>query len=129
MSDRARLLLDTHVLLWALAEPQKLKPETRKMIGDGANEVYVSAASAWEIEIKRALGKLRAPDDLEAQLAAARLEELPVRIQHAAALRLLPPLHGDPFDRLLIAQARVEQLTLVTQDKRLRSYEIALLEA
>lgn len=129
MSDRARLLLDTHILLWVLAEPKKLKPELRELISDGANEVYVSAASAWEIEIKQTLGKLRAPEDLEAQLAAARLEELPVRIKHAVAMRRLPPWHRDPFDRLLIAQARVEQLTLVTRDEKFRSYDVPLLEA
>lgn len=129
MSDHARLLLDTHVLLWVLGEPKKLSPELREMISDGASEVYVSAASAWEIEVKQALGKLRAPEDLERQLAEARLEELPVRIKHAAALRRLPPLHRDPFDRLLIAQAQVEQLTLVTRDEKFRSYDVALLEA
>jgi PIN domain nuclease of toxin-antitoxin system len=129
LSDHARLLLDTHALLWVLSEPKKLRPDVREMISDGASEVYVSAASAWEIEVKQALGKLRAPEDLERQLAAARLEELPVRIKHAAALRRLPPLHRDPFDRLLIAQAQVEQLTLVTRDEKLRGYDVALLEA
>lgn len=128
MSDRARLLLDTHVLLWVLSEPKKLGPELRKMISAGANEVYVSAASAWEIEIKRSLGKLQAPEDLEAQLAAARIDELPVRIQHAVAMRRLPALHRDPFDRLLIAQAQVEQLTVVTRDEKFRRYDVALLE-
>lgn len=130
MSRKAtRLLLDTHVVLWALIDPGQLDATCRGMIEDGANEVYVSAVSAWEIEIKRALGKLDAPDDLEEQLQAARLVELPLRVAHVRVLRRLPPLHRDPFDRMLLAQAAAEQLTLVTRDGRLGAYGVAVLLA
>lgn len=129
MTDGARLLLDTHVLLWALADPHRLKAAVRKRIEAGANEVYVSAASAWEMEIKQALGKLEVPRDLEEQLRAARFVELPVRIQHAVELRTLPPHHRDPFDRLLIAQAKVEQLSIVTRDRKFDRYGVPLIRA
>jgi PIN domain nuclease of toxin-antitoxin system len=97
-------------------ENRRLKSTARRAIEDGSNRVWVSAASAWEIEIKTALGKLRAPDDLLTQMTAVNFEELPVRIAHALYLRRLPALHRDPFDRILIAQALCEGLTLVTAD-------------
>lgn len=121
------LLLDTHVLLWALTEDQRLQPDVRERIADGRTPVYVSAASAWEITIKQALGKLRAPSDLPEQLARARFESLAVRVEHALAVGDLPDLHGDPFDRMLIAQARVERLTLVTHDAEVQRYDVAVL--
>ncbi|CAN5865761.1 type II toxin-antitoxin system VapC family toxin [soil metagenome] len=121
------LLLDTHVLLWALTEDRRLRPEVRDQIADGRTRVLVSAASAWEITIKRALGKLRAPGDLSDQLAAARFEGLALTTEHALAVGDLPALHGDPFDRLLVAQARVEGLTLVTSDPQVQRYEVTVL--
>jgi len=124
-----RLLLDTHVLLWVLLDDRRLRSEVRDRIADGRTEVFVSAASAWEITIKRALGQLRAPDDLVHQLAAARLAGLDVRIEHALAVAELPDHHRDPFDRLLVAQARVEKLVLVTSDDVLRRYDVPVLQA
>jgi len=121
-----RLLLDTHVLLWALADDPRLTLEDRAAITDGRAEVFVSAASAWEITIKRALGKLRAPDDLREQLAVARFEGLDVSIEHALAVGELPDHHRDPFDRILIAQARVEGLTIVTYDAQIKRYDVAV---
>ena len=99
------LLLDTQVLVWCLAADRRLRNAARQAIEDDGNRVWVSAASAWEIEIKAALGKLRVPDDLLTQMTAIRFDELPVRIEHAFFLRRLPALHRDPFDRILIAQA------------------------
>lgn len=124
-----RLLLDTHVVLWALADDPTLSEEARAAIVAGRNTVLVSAASAWEIAIKKTLGKLRAPDDFEEQLAAHRLEPLPVSVAHALAVEELPHHHSDPFDRLLVAQARAEGLTLVTRDSRLPRYGIATVRA
>jgi PIN domain nuclease of toxin-antitoxin system len=124
-----KLLLDTHVLLWALGRPQRIRAETRRRIEQPDRFVFVSVVSAWEIEIKRALGKLRAPLDLTAQLTRLRFTELPVRLRHVDALRDLPPLHRDPFDRMLVAQAGADGLTLVTADDRLRAYDVATLEA
>jgi PIN domain nuclease of toxin-antitoxin system len=119
-----KLLLDTQALLWWLSDSTQLSQAARTAIGDGTNTVFVSAASAWEMEIKSALGKLRVPDNLEETLAKERFFELPIRITHATALRRLPAIHRDPFDRLLIAQAQVESLTVVTSDPVFDRYRI-----
>lgn len=121
-------MLDTHVLLWALADAP-IRAEARRLIESTRSTVVVSAASAWEIGIKKALGKLTAPDDLEGELDAARFVPLPVTVAHGLAVASLPLLHGDPFDRLLVAQARAEGLTLVTRDERLAEYGVPLLVA
>ena len=122
------LLLDTHALIWALNEPTKLAPAARRQIEDVSNRVYVSAASAWEMAIKVGLGKLKLPPALEVwlpeRLAEARLTELPVEIKHALAVRQLPPHHSDPFDRLLLAQALVDGLTLVSRDPAMAPYGV-----
>jgi PIN domain nuclease of toxin-antitoxin system len=123
-----RLLLDTHALLWWLAD-ESLSARTREAIADPANLVAVSAASAWEISIKKALGKLAAPDDLEHQLEAGGFEPLPISVAHAVAAGHLPRHHEDPFDRMLIAQALAEGLTIVTRDKRFDDYRVPLLTA
>ncbi len=117
-----RLLLDTQVYLWFLANSPKLSKGARAMIA-GADEVFVSAASIWEVSIKAGIGKLRvAPDDLVAGIAASGFAELPVLSRHAAAVSALPPHHRDPFDRLLIAQAMQEPMRLLTADGLLRKY-------
>ena len=123
-----RLLLDTHALLWWLAD-EALTAQARDAIADPANLVVVSAASAWEISIKKALGKLAAPDDLEQQLQAGGLAPLPISIAHGVAAGQLPRHHEDPFDRMLIAQAFAEGLTIMTRDKRFDDYGVALLPA
>lgn len=116
------LLLDTHVLLWWLMEPSRLAPAARGAIADGANLVFVSAASVWEMEIKARLGKLQIPDDLDDQMKRERFMELPVRMAHARESSALPLLHRDPFDRMLVAQSRAESLTLVTTDPLVLAY-------
>jgi PIN domain nuclease of toxin-antitoxin system len=123
-----RLLLDTHALLWWLAD-EGLAPQAREEIADPANLVAVSAASAWEISIKKALGKLTAPDDLEQQVRSSGFLPLPISLAHGLAAGELAPHHDDPFDRMLIAQARAEGLTIVTRDKRFSEYGVALLPA
>jgi PIN domain nuclease of toxin-antitoxin system len=124
-----RLLLDTGVLLdWAV-EPKLLRDEARIAIADGRAQVFVSAASAWEIAIKRSLGKLKAPADLASLVKANRFTELPVKLRHAESAGNLPMRHGDPIDRLLIAQAKAENLTLVTRDEALRGYGAPTLAA
>lgn len=110
------LLLDTHAFLWWLDDPQLLSKPARKAISDGKSTVYISAAVIWEISIKRALGKLDAPEDLEAALAVNRFLPLPITVKHALAVQALPNHHRDPFDRLLIAQAAHEGFKLVTRD-------------
>ena len=119
-----RLLIDTHALLWWLEDPSTLSVEARSAILDARNEVLVSSATVWEIIIKQALGKLDAPDDLEEAIAACRFVALPVTIPHALAIRTLPAIHRDPFDRMLIAQAQVERLEIVTRDTAIRSYPV-----
>ncbi len=121
------LLLDTHVLLWVLMDDARLPAAARTAIEDGRTRVLVSAVSPWEITIKAGLGKLRAPDDLLRQIAALRFEELDVTFAHALAVADLPDHHADPFDRLLIAQARTERLTLVTSDPAIRLYDVTVL--
>lgn len=123
------LLLDTHVLLWWLTDPARLSAPAREAIADGGNIVFVSATSAWEMEIKAGLGKLKVPHDLPVQMERERFSELPVRIAHSQALADLPLLHHDPFDRMLVAQARVETLTLVTADSLVLAYGGRLLRA
>jgi PIN domain nuclease of toxin-antitoxin system len=117
-----RLLLDTHILLWWLGDDERLADKARDFI-DQSEAVFVSAASAWEIAIKSSIGKLRSPDDLHDVLHANRIVELPVTIVHALAAARLPRHHGDPFDRMLVAQATVESLTLLTSDAVLGRYD------
>ena len=124
-----RLLLDTHALLWWLADSKELSVDARGAIADGSNEVVVSAASAWEVSIKRAAGKLRAPDDLTNAVEGAHLIPLPITLEHAIRAGALPAHHRDPIDRMLIAQALVEGLTIVTRDPRFEPYGVPLLAA
>lgn len=124
-----RLLLDTHSLLWWLAQPELLSTEAREAISDPSNEVCVSAASAWEIAIKKVLGKLDAPDDLEFQIPENRFTPLPIDVKHGLAIGALPPTHRDPFDRMLVVQARLEGLLLVTRDEIIPSYDVPVLLA
>jgi PIN domain nuclease of toxin-antitoxin system len=115
------LLLDTNVLLWWLADSPRLSGDARKMI-TASPAVYVSAATTWEIGIKRALGKLNAPENLEEELSASHFVPLAITVAHSIAAAKLPRHHDDPFDRMLIAQSALESLTLVTSDKRLLNY-------
>jgi PIN domain nuclease of toxin-antitoxin system len=124
-----QLLLDTHTLLWWLSKDPTLGPEAADAIRDGSSLVAVSAASAWEISIKRAIGRLESPADLEVQLANHRFTPLPVTIPHAVRAGELPPLHADPFDRMLVAQAELEGLTVVTRDENIPRYGISTLPA
>lgn len=124
-----RLLLDTHALLWWLADDPTLSAEAISAVGEAGNSVYVSAVSAWEIAIKRSIGKLRAPDNLEDQLSAHRFTPLPIQFRHALAVGKLPHHHRDPFDRLLIAQALAEGLTIVTRDIHMPRYGVDIIAA
>jgi len=120
-----RLLLDTHVLLWAVASSRRLSKEARSLIADPDNEVFYSAAGLWEISIKSALRRSDFRIDVGAFAAAlpqTGLSELPVRASHAVAVAALPDLHRDPFDRMLVAQALTEPLVLITNDPMLVKY-------
>ena len=121
-----KLLLDTYALLWWLDNHRALPASAFAEIKDGRNLIFVSAASAWEISIKRALGKLKAPIDFEEALKASRFLQLPITVQHALVAGDLPRHHDDPFDRMLIAQARVEGLTIVSHDSRMGQYGVRI---
>lgn len=120
-----KYLLDTQLLLWAAGQPERLSGEARKLIDDSDNELIFSAASVWEVAIKSTLGR----DDFRADARVLRRGlldngyiELPITSQHAASIDGLPPLHKDPFDRLLVAQALTEGITLLTGDAQLAKY-------
>lgn len=120
-----RLLLDTHALLWALSAPTRLPAPTSAAIRDPSNAVYVSAASVWEIAIKTALGRLTADlDEIVQSVVAVGFEEVPVTLLHARRVFALPPHHRDPFDRMLVAQALEEGLTVVTRDPSFAPYRV-----
>lgn len=127
------LLLDTHVLLWWLADPDQLRAPARRAIADPRNSVYVSAASAWEIAVKVALGKLSVPPDtrhwLPEALRASHFTPLPITVEHALGVEQLPRHHADPFDRLLVSQVVAEHFTLVTADPQMEPYGVPLMRA
>lgn len=120
-----RLLLDTHALIWALTD--RLAGVARDAVSDGRNAVLVSAVSVWEIEIKRSRRRLDVPDDLVDALAATGFEPLAITVAHCVAAGRLPAHHRDPFDRMLVAQARLEGLTIVTRDPMIARYQVATL--
>lgn len=127
-SPSGRLLLDTHVLLWWLADGPELSEDLKGQI-ETELEVYVSVASLWEISIKSAAGKLSVPDTFPEVVENSGVSELPIRSHHAYLAGRLPLLHRDPFDRMLIAQALAEKLTLVTRDSAIHAYDVPILKA
>jgi PIN domain nuclease of toxin-antitoxin system len=122
-----RVLIDTHIFLWWDRQLRSLRPPLRAAIADGANDVFVSAATIWEIAIKRAIGKLRFDRPIVAAVRALGFEILAVAGAHAEHAGGLPPHHNDPFDRLIIAQAHLEGMVLGTQDRLMRPYGVATL--
>ena len=124
-----RLLLDTQALLWALGNNPRLGPLARDAITDPDNDSYVSAASIWEIAIKRAAGKLEAPPDLSGRIERDGFTGLPVTLFHGEQAGALPSIHRDPFDRMLIAQAQAEGLTIVTSDGMIPRYPVRTMRA
>lgn len=125
-----KILLDTQCWLWMLAEPERLSARARRLVQRAEHDTYLSAASAWEIAIKWGLGKLTLPAD-PVEFVGSRLEQsgvipLPIRHTHALEVARLAPHHHDPFDRLLVAQAQVEGMTLLTADRQLEPYDVRL---
>ena len=119
------LLLDTHVVLWWRTDNRRLRKTVRRAIAT-ADVVWVSAVSGWEVAIKQALGKLYLADSFASMVRASGFLELPLTLRHAEQLAHLGPHHTDPFDRMLIAQAQVERLSLVTHDPRFEPYDISI---
>ncbi|PWC44927.1 type II toxin-antitoxin system VapC family toxin [Azospirillum sp. TSO22-1] len=123
-----KLLLDTHIFVWVVGEPERLSPAVAAAVVDPDNDVYLSAVSVWEIAIKRALGRLPFPlERLDALLAEMGVEILDLTAAHAIAAGGLPRHHDDPFDRALIGQAKVEGMTLVSVDQAMTRYDVVLL--
>jgi PIN domain nuclease of toxin-antitoxin system len=121
-----KLLLDTHAALWFLSADERLSENARRHLTDGSNVVLLSAAVVWEIAIKRPLGKLTVPDEYLTVLLDAGVRPLPVSVAHAAAVQRLPPHHRDPFDRMLVSQAKIEGGAIVTRDDALAAYDVTL---
>lgn len=119
-----RFLLDTHVLLWWLANDPQLGSRCKELVSDDRNQVFVSAATTWEISIKTALGKLTAPEDMDSIVEEEGFDKLPISLYHGQLAGKLPPLHHDPFDRMLIAQAQAEGLILITSDHLIGQYNL-----
>ncbi|MFT5881605.1 MAG: PIN domain nuclease of toxin-antitoxin system [Crocinitomicaceae bacterium] len=124
-----RLLLDTHAALWWLSDPEKLTAEARQAIASIENEVYLSSASLWEIHLKAGKGKLNVPPSLIEAFSEQEIDELKITWKHTERTRSLPPIHLDPFDRLLIAQALEEGLTLITRDGLIQQYKVPIIKA
>ena len=124
-----RLLLDTHVMLWALSDPGRLSARARSAIAAEENEVFVSVISPWEIATKKSRNRIETPDDFNRGLESSRFKLLPVLLRHTRAIESMPHHHRDPFDRMLVAQAIVDGMTLVTADRKLTRYDAILMPA
>ncbi len=122
------VLLDTHILLWWLDDSPMLKDKVCRLISDGNNLVFISAAVIWEIRIKAGLGKLIIPSNFQMILELQDFELLPITHQHVHAIADLPLHHRDPFDRLLVAQAMIEGFTLITHDDEICKYEVSIIK-
>lgn len=122
-----KLLLDSHVLLWVLDTPERLPPLVHDLVSDPTITVLVSIASLWELRIKALNGKLEGPDDLSGLALASGFSLLPIEVRHIGQLEKLPNHHRDPFDRMLIAQAQADGLTLVSADRTIRLYDVPVL--
>ena len=124
-----RLLLDTHALLWWISDDERLSSRAKALVGDGANEVFVSAVSAWEIVVKAGIGRLEVPEPIDrfvvAQLEANAFHPLAITMRHSLGLASLPDVHRDPFDRMLASQALLDDLTLVSSDRVFADYPVA----
>jgi len=126
-----KALLDTHTFLWWITDDVRLSPHARTVIADGNNELFLSAASGWEIAIKAKLGKIQLPSDptsfVPKQLRINAIEPLAVQMAHALHVYLLPKHHRDPFDRILVAQAQAERMAIITADRQIAQYAVEIL--
>ncbi|HMJ73162.1 MAG TPA: type II toxin-antitoxin system VapC family toxin [Solirubrobacterales bacterium] len=129
MEGRLRLLLDTHVMIWALEAPDRLDSKARAAIESRENKVFVSVVSPWELAIKGPREGLRLPDKLETEMDRRGFDLLPVLFRHMEPIGSMPYHHRDPFDRMLVAQALVDGLTIVTADRKMTNYQVSLLPA
>ena len=122
-------LLDTHIILWWLTEPEKIKSKARNIIKDKSNTIFISSASFWELGIKKSLGRLTLPHNLLETITAENFKILPIQPAEALGITDLPLLHADPFDRLLVMQAKLYDLIIITRDSAIMEYPVITLNA
>ncbi len=122
-------LLDTHIILWWLSEPQKINEKARSVIRNRSNNIYLSSASFWEMAVKKSIGKLTLPHNLLETLTVEGFKWLPILPQEALGVADLPMIHQDPFDRLIIVQAKLHELILITADEKIIQYPVSTLKA
>ena len=127
MSNPQGYLLDTHIFLWSLDETKRLTKEVAKILKDPRNRIFVSVATAWEISIKQKKGKLPLKTTLEECFRKSNFEILEIKLPHILQLENLPTYHKDPFDRMLVAQAIVEKLMIITEDEKIKKYDVSVL--
>lgn len=120
-------LLDTHIFIWAMEDSKRLSPTFKDTITNPENRIYISVATIWEISIKTAVKKMKLSFDIETSIKKASLEILPIQISHALKTGKLAPHHSDPFDRIIISQALVEKLVLITSDPKIKRYKVKVL--
>ena len=126
-----KVLLDTHTFLWWITDDPKLSLRVRGIISDGENEIFISAATGWEIAIKSQIGRLKLPDEPQRfileQMKINGMKSLPIEMRHALHVSTLPTYHQDPFDRILIAQAQMEDLPVLSADPEIGKYEVTII--
>ena len=124
-----KYLVDTHIFIWWMKQDKRIKKEIKSILQDPQNYIYLSIATVWEIVIKKKIGKLKVPHDWKVTLKESNFLLLPISLEHVYKLENLPLHHRDPFDRMLVAQAQVENAALITGDEKLWNYDVALLKA
>lgn len=124
-----RYLLDTHIFIWWMEKNKRLSTDTFDLLNNSQNKVFLSVASIWEIVIKKAKKKLKTPKDVEGGIKASGFISLNIDLSHVLEIEKLPTYHNDPFDRIIISQAKIEDLTLITSDKKIWKYDLRLLKA
>ncbi len=122
-----RYLVDTNIFIWWMEENKRLHKEQMNLLNDPQNQIFLSVASIWEIVIKQAKGKLKTPRDIGGGIKRSKFTMLPIETSHVLGVGKLPLHHNDPFDRLLISQAKVEKLTLITSDQKFKKYQLSLM--
>lgn len=128
MEVNKRFLIDTHIFIWWMGKSTKLSKKLFDLLNNPHNIIFLSTISAWEIILKKDKGKLKVPYDIQGGIEASGFPVLTITLPHILGLQKLPPLHNDPFDRMLIAQAQEENLTLITTDKKMTQYDVSLLK-
>ena len=124
-----KYLVDTHIFIWWMKQDKRIKKEIKSILQDPQNYIYLSIATVWEIVVKKKIGKLKVPHDWKVTLKESNFLLLPISLEHVYKLENLPLHHRDPFDRMLVSQAIVENATLITGDNKLWQYDVALLKA